>query len=88
MLEDWRASETTGFSTSGGGIVCENCRNAYRDYRVLEPICLSFLTNLDVYVAANWSALNPSARRQVRQVLSDCVVYHLGRMPRLLNYLS
>ena len=76
------------FTVAGGGIICPACRSAFRDARELDADCLNYLAGLEQYAPETWSNLKPVPRRQARQILSDSVIHHLGKMPRLLSFLN
>jgi DNA repair protein RecO (recombination protein O) len=76
------------FSAAAGGILCGRCLAGYSDRRPLSPEGWQALRTLAESDAGWRENLDPAARAEVRQVLSQYVTYLMGRRPKLLPYLG
>ena len=70
------------FSSSSGGLVCDPCRSGVRDSRKISDESLSWLRN-----AGSSELPGQQHRNELRQLLSHYVSHHLGKRPKLLNYI-
>jgi DNA repair protein RecO (recombination protein O) len=78
--DEWNAPERVVCSAESGGAVCLKCRGAVRELRPISRSCWDWLREPNAQLSA------PQAD-ELRGFLGYYVSHHLGRRPKLLNYL-